>query len=95
MTDAILNEPTPFAGGSGIIRCRLIGESRNGVQIQADGVVLEEVIVKVRARGSREWQTIELVDGSGPSALVGKDFYLDWVEVSGVPEGEWTFIFRQ
>lgn len=92
---ALLNEATEFSGGADVLRCKLIGNCRNGVQIQADGVTLEDAVVKVRSRGSQEWQTVALLEGSGPNAVVGDGFYLDEVEVSGVDAGDWQFTFRQ
>ncbi len=93
--NADLNKATEFNGGSDVLRCDLIKSSFNGVRVQADGVILEDVTVKVRMPGSQTKFTVELEEGSGPYALVGAGFELAEIEISDVPEGEWIFIFRQ
>lgn len=92
---AILGEKTDFGGGDDVLRCSLVSSCARGVQISAPGVVLEDCQVDVLARHSNEWQTVELLEGSGPNAHVGEGFYLTKIEISGVPEGDWVFTFMQ
>ena len=92
---ATLNKKTAFAGGANVIRCKPIASNKNGVQIQAPGVILEDCVLKVRFPNSSVWEEVEVEEGAGMCTLVGKDFFVAEVELSGVPAGSWEFTFRQ
>lgn len=92
---AKVNKKTSFAGGADEIVCTLVTSSRNGVQIQADGIVLEECQVEIRLPNAASWQAVEVEEGSGPYSLVGVDWFLGEVKLSGVPAGDWLITFRQ
>lgn len=67
-------------------------ESRRGIQIGIVGVDLNAATVKATVPPGIQ-QTVTIESGSGNSALVGKDWEMTRIEISGVAAGSYNYYF--
>jgi len=68
------------------------GESRRGIQVGIVGVDLNAATVKATVPPSIQ-KTVEIETGSGNAALVGKDWEMTRIEISGVAAGSYNYHF--
>lgn len=92
---ATVGKKRAFSGGADVVVCSLQQINRNGVQIIADGFDIEDATVTVVLPGDVEQEPTELETTGNKTCIVGRNFSMKAIKVSGLTAGSYEILFVQ
>jgi hypothetical protein len=92
---ATVGKRVPFAGGADTLYCKLQQINRQGVQIVAEGFNIEDITVEVILPGGARQEPTQLETAGNVTAIAGRKFSMDGIELSDVPAGSNFVTFIQ
>lgn len=94
--NAVVGKTKAFTGAD-VVTCKLSEMNRKGVQIVAIGFDIEDATVTVVLPGedATEQQPTELETSGNKTCIVGRNFSMQAIKISGLPTGSYSVLFVQ